>query len=143
MYGWSRSSRLNIVYWLVQRLHAGQEVPLFIDQYRTPLYVVQAAEVIQRLIETADVRGTFNLGGGERINRYDFGLRLCDVFGLRKELLKPIEMASTAGLAARPQDCSMNSARIGRLLQITPLTVAEGLGAMRQQHNGRQPGPGC
>ena len=109
---------------------------MFTDQYRTPLYVVQASEVIRRLIDAPAIHGTFNLGGGERINRYAFGLTLCAVFDLPIALLKPIEMGSTMGLAARPRDCSMNSARISGLLQITPLTVEEGLRSMRPQHSG-------
>jgi dTDP-4-dehydrorhamnose reductase len=136
MYGWGTSSRLNFIDWLVQRLHEGQEVPLFTDQYRTPLYVVQAAEVIRRLIDAPEVNGTFNLGGGERLNRYAFGLTLCEVFDLPKALLKPSEMGSTRGRAARPRDCSMNSARLSTLLQLTLLTVDAGLRAMRSQHRG-------
>jgi dTDP-4-dehydrorhamnose reductase len=136
MYGWSTATRMNFVDWLVQRLQAGQEAALFVDQYRTPLYVVQASEVIGRLIDRPEVRGTFNLGGGERLNRYAFGLRFCEVFGLPKVLLKPIEMRSTTGLAARPRDCSMSSARLSALLQITPVTVEEGLRAMRRQRGG-------
>ena len=135
MYGWGTSARLNFVDWLVRRLRERQEVPLFVDQYRTPLYVVQASEVIGRLIDAPEVQGTFNLGGGERINRYAFGLTLCEVFDLPNTLLKPIEMGSATGLAARPRDCSMNSVRLSGLLQITPLTVAEGLRAMRRQHS--------
>jgi hypothetical protein len=45
-------------------------------------------------------------------------------------------MSSTTGLAARPRDCSMNSARISALLQIMPVTVEEGLRAMRRQPGG-------
>jgi dTDP-4-dehydrorhamnose reductase len=136
MYGWGTSSRLNFVDWLVERLRAGQEVPLFVDQYRTPLYVVQASEVIGRLIEAPEVDGTFNLGGGECINRYALGHTLCKVFDLPNALLKPVEMGSTVGLAARPRDCSMNSVRISGLLQITPLPVEEGLHALRRQNGG-------
>ncbi|HSF29769.1 MAG TPA: SDR family oxidoreductase, partial [Candidatus Tectomicrobia bacterium] len=51
MYGWGTPTRSNFVDWLLQRLQAGHEVPLFVDQYRTPLYVVQAAEAIGRLVE--------------------------------------------------------------------------------------------
>jgi dTDP-4-dehydrorhamnose reductase len=136
MYGWGTSIRLNFVDWLVQRLRAGQEVPLFVDQYRTPLYVVQASEAIRQLIDAPEVRGTFNLGGGERINRYAFGRTFCEVFNLPLDLLKPSEMGSTTGLAARPRDCSMNSTRISALLRITPLTVQEGLRAMQRQPGG-------
>jgi dTDP-4-dehydrorhamnose reductase len=136
MYGWGTPTRLNFVDWLAARLRAGQEVPLFVDQYRTPLYVVQAAEVIGRLIDAPAVRGLFNLGGGERITRYAFGLRFCEVFDFPKALLKPIEMQSAGGLAARPRDCSMNSSKISAQLQIRPLPVEEGLRVMRQQSGG-------
>ena len=133
MYGWGTPTRLNFIDWLIQRLQAGQEVPLFVDQYRTPLYVGQASEVIGRLISMPAIGGMFNLGGAERINRYAFGLKLCEVFDLPKALLKPIEMDSALGLAARPRDCSMNSSKLGSLLQIMPLSVAEGLRILRRQ----------
>jgi dTDP-4-dehydrorhamnose reductase len=138
LYGWGIPTRLNFVDGLITRLQAGQEVLLFVDQYRTPLYVVQAAQAIERLIDAPEVRATFNLGGGERINRYAFGLKVCDIFELPKALLRPIEMSSMAGLAARPRDCSMNSAKIGAHLQMVPLTVEEGLRHMRQQHGSGQ-----
>jgi dTDP-4-dehydrorhamnose reductase len=136
LYGWGTPSRLNFVDRLIDQLQTGQEAALFIDQYRTPLYVVQAAEAIGRLIEAAEVRKTFNLGGGERINRYVFGLKLCEVFGLPKALLKPIEMSSMGGLAARPADCSLNSSKISSHLAIVPLTVEEGLRTMRYRRGG-------
>jgi dTDP-4-dehydrorhamnose reductase len=136
MYGWGTSTRLNFVDWLAERLQGGHEVPLFVDQYRTPLFVGQAAEAIGQLIDAPEVRGVFNLGGGERVNRYAFGLKFCEVFHLPKESLKPIEMSSVGGLAARPRDCSMNSSKISAQLQNRLLTVEEGLRVMRQQRGG-------
>jgi dTDP-4-dehydrorhamnose reductase len=136
MYGWGTSTRFNFVDWLLQRLQAGQEVPLFVDQYRTPLYVVQASEVIGRLIDAPGICGVFNLGGGERLNRYTFGLKFCEVFDLPKRYLKPVEMPMGAQMAARPRDCSLSSTKISALLQMRPLTVEEGLGAMRRQRGG-------
>jgi dTDP-4-dehydrorhamnose reductase len=133
MYGWGTPTRLNFVDWLAERLHTGQEVPLFVDQYRTPLYVAQAAEAMTRLIDRPDLRGLFNLGGGERITRYTFGLKLCEVFDFPKALLRPVTMQSVGGLAARPRDCSMNSSRLSGLLPLTPLEVDEGLRLMRRQ----------
>jgi dTDP-4-dehydrorhamnose reductase len=136
MYGWGTASRLNFVDWLAERLQAGQEVPLFVDQYRTPLYVAQAAEAIGRLVDTPDVHGRFNFGGGERITRYAFGLKFCEVFDFPKALLKPIEMSSVGGIAARPRDCSMNSAKLNTRLHMRPLMAEEGLRAMRRQRGG-------
>ena len=136
MYGWGTPSRLNFVDWLEERLRAGQEVPVFVDQYRTPLYVAQAAEAIARLVDAPEVYGRFNLGGGERITRYAFGLKFCEVFGFPTALLMPIEMSSVGGIAARPRDCSMNSSRLNARLHMRPLMVEEGLLIMRRQRGG-------
>jgi hypothetical protein len=38
-----------------------------------------------------------------------------------------------AHMAARPRDCSLSSAKISAVLQMSPLTVEEGLGVMRRQ----------
>jgi dTDP-4-dehydrorhamnose reductase len=136
MYGWGTPSRLNFVDSLAERLEAGREVSLFVDQYRTPLYVAQAAEAIGRLVDTPEVQGRFNLGGGERITRYAFGLKFCEVFGFPEALLKPIEMSSVSGIAARPRDCSMNSSKLTARLHMRPLMAEEGLRIMRQRRDG-------
>jgi dTDP-4-dehydrorhamnose reductase len=139
MYGWGNPTRATFIDWLLMRLQTGQEVPLFVNQYRTPLYVGQAAEVIGRLIDTPGVQGVLNLGGAERLDRYTFGRKFCDVFDLPHHLLKPIETATLASGIARPRDCSMNSAKISALLDIEPLTVEEGLRVM-QRHRGGNAG---
>jgi dTDP-4-dehydrorhamnose reductase len=136
MYGWGNPTRPTFIDWMLARLQAGQRVPLFVDQYRTPLYVEQAADVIGRLIDSPHVQGLFNLGGGERLDRYTFGRKVCQVFDLPEQLLEPVEMAAAASAIARPRDCSLNSAKISALLQIRPCMVEEGLRAMRRQRGG-------
>jgi dTDP-4-dehydrorhamnose reductase len=135
MYGWGNPTRPTFIDWMLARLQAGEEIPLFVDQYRTPLYVEQAAEVIGRLIDTPAVQGVFNLGGGERLDRYTFGRIFCEVFDFPQRLLKPVATATIASTIARPRDCSLNSAKISALLNVRLLTVGEGLQSMRQgQH---------
>jgi dTDP-4-dehydrorhamnose reductase len=136
MYGWGNPTRPTFIDWMLARLQAGQEVPLFVDQYRTPLYVVQAAEVIGRLIDRPEVHGVFNVGGAERLDRYTFGRKFCEVFALPAQALKPVEMAATADFAPRPRDCSMNSAKISARLDVELLTVEQGLQALRRQRRG-------
>jgi dTDP-4-dehydrorhamnose reductase len=135
MYGWGNPTRPTFIDWMLTHLRAGQRVPLFVDQYRTPLYVEQAADVIGRLIDSPHVQGLFNLGGGERLDRYTFGRKVCQVFDLPEQLLEPVEMATATSAIARPRDCSLNSAKISALLNIRPLTVGEGLQSMRQDQH--------
>ena len=136
MYGWGNPSRPTFTDWMLARLQAGQEVPLWVDQYRTPLYVVQAAEVIGQLVERPEVRGIFNLGGAERLDRLSFGRKFCDIFELPTQSLKPVDMASAAASTPRPRDCSMRSAKISTRLGIKLLTVEEGLRAMKRRRQG-------
>jgi dTDP-4-dehydrorhamnose reductase len=136
LYGWGNPTRPTFIDWMLAQLQAGQEVPLFVDQYRTPLFVIQAAEVISRLIDMSEVRGVFNLGGAERLDRLSFGRKFCEVFALPSQLLKPVEMASTAAATPRPRDCSMRSVKISTLLGITLLTAEEGLRALQRQREG-------
>ncbi|HXH14386.1 MAG TPA: SDR family oxidoreductase [Alphaproteobacteria bacterium] len=133
MYGWGNPSRPTFIDWMLARLRTGQEVPLFVDQYRTPLYVVQAAEVIKRLLETPGVGGVFNLGGGERLDRYTFGVKICEVFDLPQRHLKPVTMATARSTTPRPPDCSLNSAKISTVLGVKLLTADEGLRALQRQ----------
>ncbi len=132
IYGWGGAARVTFTDSLAERLRAGQEASLFIDQYRSPLFVEHGAEVIGRLIHAPEVQGVFNLGGGERVSRYEFGLKFCEVFDLPKERLKPVAMETFDERARRPRDCSMNSAKISEQLHVRPLTVEEGLQRMKR-----------
>jgi dTDP-4-dehydrorhamnose reductase len=136
MYGWGNPSRPTFIDWMLARLQASQEVPLWVDQYRTPLYVVHAAEVIGQLVDRPEVRGIFNLGGAERLDRLSFGRKFCEIFELPTQSLKSVAMASAAASTPRPQDCSMRSAKISALLGIKLLTVEEGLRALKRWREG-------
>lgn len=127
LYGRGHIARPSFSDWLATRLRTGQEVPLFIDQYRSPLFIVQAAEVIGRLVQEPGVRGLFNLGGGERIDRYAFGRTFCQVYGFSTDLLRPVRMEAVGQAARRPRDCSMISAKLSARLSLRLLTVREGL----------------
>jgi dTDP-4-dehydrorhamnose reductase len=52
-------------------LKEGKELRLFIDEFRTPVSGVTAAQGL--LLALDKVRAIIHLGGKERISRYDFG----------------------------------------------------------------------
>lgn len=131
LYGWGHGLNRSFTDWMMENLAHGKEIRLLTDQYRTPLLVDQAAEVIARVIEDPSVRGVFTVGGGERVNRCEFGLKFCEVFGLPTELIKPVEMKELGYLAPRPKDCSLNSSKIVTLLGIQFFSVTEGMRKMR------------
>ena len=79
------------------------------------------------------------MGGRERVSRYEFGLKFCEVFDVPNELLKSITTETFGYAAKRPKDCSLNSSKLSALLNIRPLTVEEGLVEMKRKLTVRRP----
>ncbi|MCX5783911.1 MAG: SDR family oxidoreductase [Elusimicrobia bacterium] len=71
------------------------------DQYSNPTYAPDLAEGIIKLI-IACKSGVFNIVGKDRLNRYDFALKICKVFGLDPSAIKPKPTSELNQKAARP-----------------------------------------
>jgi dTDP-4-dehydrorhamnose reductase len=52
--------------------------------------------------------GTINLGGKERLSRYEFGLLLAEVFGFDRSLILPIYQKDLQMTAPRAADVSLD-----------------------------------
>ncbi len=131
MYGWGNGVSNSFIDWFCQTIEAGKEVNLFLDQFRTLLYVGDAAPAIQTLLKRGVKNQVIHLGGPDRLSRFEFGKRFVDVFGYSRDLVRPIRMEDLEGDAPRGRDCSLNTERI-KGLGFQPKTVLEGLEAMRQ-----------
>ncbi|MCA8954573.1 MAG: SDR family oxidoreductase [Planctomycetes bacterium] len=59
-----------------------EKIALFVDEYRTPLHVADAARGIADLLLDSAVRGIRHLGGHERVSRYALAERFCAAVGL-------------------------------------------------------------
>ncbi len=130
MYGISRNGTHCFAEEILDSLRRGQEVRLFQDEFRSPLYVGNLCEVLVELAGRDDLQGLFHSAGPERLSRFDFGLRLADVFGLNKALLVPITQDQFPFEDFRPRDCSLSNAQAVAVLRTRLLSVDEGLHRM-------------
>ncbi|MFQ4134794.1 SDR family oxidoreductase [Nodosilinea sp. PGN35] len=112
----------------LRTLRAGQPLRLFTDEFRTPAYVEDVAAGLLLALENAV--GLLHLGGPERLSRYDFGLRLVEMFGMAPEQVVPSQQADVTMAAQRPADVSSSSQRALKL-GYRPRGVAAGLRATR------------
>jgi len=129
IYGRPRSSGSSFSTWIEQRLAGGERVPLFIDQYRTPIVVLDLAAALVELCATSFV-GVLHLGGPERVDRYTFGLRLARLLGYDESLLVRRKMEEVATVAPRPRDVSFDTNLAQALLSTRVHGVEEGLRRM-------------
>jgi dTDP-4-dehydrorhamnose reductase len=99
-----------------------REIKLFTDEFRTPLSGPSAVRGIFVALEKA--RGLLNLGGSERISRYDFGRLLMDVLGITKANIVPCLQRDVTMSAPRVPDVSLDSAK-AYALGFRPLSLRE------------------
>ncbi len=107
------------------------EVPqLFVDEFRTPLEVTNAARALVELCDH-DVRGVLHVAGPERVSRHGLGLAVLEAMGLpRAEAeahVRAVEQASVDAGAPRPRDVSLDARKAARLLATPLFGVARGL----------------
>lgn len=109
-----------------RRIAAGENQPLFTDQYRSPVLVTDLADALLELAESQFV-GLIHLGGAQRTDRYTFGQTLARIHGLSETGLKPVSFADVTLKAPRPVDASLNTALAQSLLSTNLRGYEEGL----------------
>ena len=121
LYGWN-PSRLNFVTWAVKEMKSGNKINIVNDQYNSPTLSSNLAEMILSL---RDETGIFHTAGCERINRYDFSIKIARAFDLDESLVLPITSDALNWKARRPKDSSLDISLVSRFSK--PLNVEEGL----------------
>lgn len=84
---------------------AANPLPLFTNEYRTPLHAGDAARGLVELALAAAGPATLHLAGPERVSRYELGRRFLAAGGFASSRLDPVECTDPL----RPRDVSLAS----------------------------------
>lgn len=131
LYGRPVTGGTSFSSWIEQRLREKQIVPLYNDQYRSPLLAANGAEALLELAGN-EFTGILHLGGCERIDRYSFGLKLAQILGYDSTLLRECSMKDSHSAAPRPRDVSFCIDKAKKFLRTKLLSVEEGMRMMRR-----------
>lgn len=97
--------------WVAERLHAGDEVPLFTDQFFTPSRAGQVAEMTLSLVDSGS-SGLFHVASQSCVTPYDFGAQICDLLGQDDALLDSSSMDDFDRKAERPRHSCLSVSKI-------------------------------
>ncbi len=100
-------------------------VKLFTDQLRTPISLTDASLIIAQLVKMDLINETINLGGTERVSRFEMGEMLCDLAGLDKNLLQKITMDEIPNFP-KVEDVSLNIDKLISL-NLKPRSIEENI----------------
>lgn len=84
----------------LQRLAAGERVPVPSDQWGSPTYTEDLANATRLLLDR-DQTGTFHVTGPDFVNRYDYACRIAGRFEYPKDQLIPTPTAELGQVARR------------------------------------------
>lgn len=102
--------------WMLERIHRGERVPLFEDEFRSAIWSVNLAEALLDLLGSP-LKGVLNIAGPESISRLELGWTLLDVLGI--DPAPHVEAVSALG-SGRPPNLTMDVS-MARLALRTPL----------------------
>ena len=128
----SSGKTMNFVIWVLGKLRNGENLKIVTDQYSTPTLADNLAEILLSLGKS-DNQGIFHITGKNCLNRYDFTLKICEIFGINKENVSPVTSDMFQQVAKRPMRCCLDVSKVERLLAAKPLTIDEALSIMKEQ----------
>ena len=132
MYGNSNGLNLSFTDWMHDNLKNHRDLPLFTDQFRSPLFVEDGARALLELIDSPAKNQVLHLGGKERVNRYDFGQKFTKIFGYEAKYLHGVKMAEVESSASRGGDCSLNIKKVRALLSFELSDIETSLKKMKR-----------
>ncbi len=126
------AGKINFVLWVLDKLRKGEQIKIITDQYISPTFNTNLAEMI---IEVARRRltGVYHLSGATPINRYDFACLIAETFELDKNLIKPAKSEEMNWNAERPKNTSLNVEKASRTLSKKPLEIQDALNRLKEE----------
>lgn len=133
LYGHGIDVRPNFVTWLIEKLRQRQPVKIVTDQVGNPTLADDLAGAILRIIELKKW-DLFHICGSEAIDRYQFALKIAEIFKLDKALISAITTPELKQAAPRPLKSGFSIDKAVTQLGIHMSGVEEGLKKMRKEY---------
>jgi dTDP-4-dehydrorhamnose reductase len=130
----SSGKPLNFAMWLHNELKNGRPVRIVRDQVASPTLADDLARAILA-VAGANVHGVFHTAGRTPLSRYDFAVKLAELFGFDTELITPIVTSELKQVAKRPMNSSLTSKRIEVEVGHRMMSIDESLGVFSETTN--------
>lgn len=128
IYGHAPSSAKGVLGWMEKAFENHETLPLFHDEYRTPIHVADATHAIMEAA-THSLTGVWHCGGPERISRVEFGQRIAEALGYDPKVIRAVSRSEVLLTPTRPEDVALNSSRLMEEISFSPKDVKSALAA--------------
>ncbi len=120
----------NILQLVKNRLQAGQEIRVVSDQFRTPTWVQDIADGVEKLMHISQ-NGIWHICGDECLSIADIAYRVADYFKLDRSLIVPVTTEEMNEVTPRPRFSGLSIEKAKRILGYAPHSLEEGMAEMK------------
>lgn len=132
LYGIIPSGRPDFVRWVVSSIRDGKPIRIVTDQINNPTFIDDIVKAIDVIVERRKY-GLYNIAGMEIISRYDFTLRIADIFDLDTSYVTKIVTADLNQPARRPLKSGLIILKAQTELNYKPIGLDESLRLMKEE----------
>ena len=119
----------NILQLVANRLRNNEEIRVVSDQWRTPTYVGDVSQGIEKLINHPN-NGIYHICGSECLTIADIAYRVADTLNLDYSLILPVTTKQMGETTPRPRFSGLSIEKARRELGYQPHTLEEGIKLM-------------
>jgi len=122
---WQKPQRINSVLRVLDTLGSGKILKELTDWVNTPTYVPDFVNAVHKLLEQKE-EGIFHVSGPEFVSRYDWSLKVAEIFGLDEKLIQPIT-SDELNLPAKRPNINLRNQKLTEKTGFQMKGVEEGL----------------
>mgnify|MGYP000981968038 CR=1 FL=1 len=119
-------SKSHFLSWVVNSLSKGEEIKVVTDQVSNPTYIPDLLQVISDTI-LLNFSGILHVGSEDSISRYEFANKISHAFGLKKNLIIPVESKALNQKAKRPLNSSLDCSKLQTQMNMELYPVEYGI----------------
>jgi len=116
LFGWNIQDKYSLGEWILNELKAKKRINGFKDAYFSTIYTMELARIIDIAIRI-NLAGVFNCGSIDSCSKYEFAVKIADIFSLDKSLINPISIDESRLTAKRGKRLSLNMTKIQKDLE--------------------------
>jgi len=131
-------SRSNIVLWVAESLKAGKDIQVVTDQFRSPTLAEDLACGCL-LIASKGCSGIYHISGPDTHSIIELAYIVCDIYGLPKDRIIPLESLTLNQAARRPARTGFIIDKARKDLGYCPMDFRQGVAFVKAQTEGKNP----
>jgi len=135
LYGWDLN-KLSFAPWILNSLSEDKRISLLSDQISSILFTNDLARILSEMLEH-NLNGIYNVASSDSMSKYNFALKIAEIFGLNGNLIEPITLENLTkkhSLSAnRPENVSLDCSKVENALDRKMPSIAKGIISMKEK----------